>query len=183
MTHLYSLLLTFTLLLAARPAAAAETYFTREQLLASFFPGSEKVTFRRLKPTPVQQAALKATLGAAPRRAEWVIFVAMTGEKIDGYAVIDDEPGQHEPITFGVKLSPAGVVERQEIMVYRETYGAEVADPRFEAQFVGKSAKDPLRLGVEVDVVTGATISCRSMAIGVRRVIAVVDELVVRGGS
>lgn len=183
MTHLCTLFAALALLAVARPAEAAETYFTREQLLASFFPTSEKVTFRKVKPTPAQLTALTAKLGAAPRRAEWVIFVAMTAGKVDGYAVIDEEEGQHEPITFGVKLSPAGVVERQEVMVYREKYGAEVADPRFEAQFVGKAPKDELRLGVEVDVVSGATISCRSMAIGVKRVIAVVDELVVRGGG
>lgn len=183
MTHLCTALLALAVLGVATPAAAAETFFTREQLLASFFPTSERVTFRKVKPSPAQQEALRAKLGTSPRRAEWVIFVAMTGGAIDGYAVIDEEPGQHEPITFGVKLSPAGVVERQEIMVYREKYGAEVADPRFEAQFVGKGAKDALRLGVEVDVVTGATISCRAMTNGVRRVIAVVDELVVRGGS
>ncbi|AKU91085.1 FMN-binding protein [Vulgatibacter incomptus] len=159
-------------------ASASATYFTTAQILREFFPSSEKVTYRKVQLTPAQAESLRARLGYKPAKSEYVIFVAMTGEKVDGYAVIDDERGQHEPITFGVKLSPEGKVERQEVMVYREKYGEEITDPRFRAQFVGKGPKDPIRAGRDVDVISGATISSRSMAVGVRRAVALVDELV-----
>lgn len=174
-------LIALVLALAAllpRPAEAAATYFTTAQVLKEFFPKSQKVTYRKFPLTAEQSAALAKRLGYQAPRSEYVIFVALTGEHVDGYAVIDEERGQHEPITFAVKFSPAGVVERQEVMVYREKYGEEIRDPRFRAQFVGKTGKDPLRAGNDIDVVTGATISSRSMAVGVRRAIALVEELI-----
>ena len=167
-------------LAGASTAQAATTYFTTPQILREFFPKSQKVGFRRFPLTPALVAALQERLGYPPRRQEYVVFVATTGERVDGYAIIDEELGQHEEITFAVKLSPAGVVERQEVMVYREKYGQEIMDPRFRRQFVGKTAKDPVRAGVDVDVVTGATISSRSMAIGVRRALILLDELVLK---
>ncbi len=160
-------------------AAASATYFTTPQVLKAFFPKSERVTYKRLRLGEAERKRLADRLGYAPARPEYVVFVAMTGEQIDGYAIIDDERGQHEPITFAVKISPAGVVERQEVMVYREKYGEEITDPRFRAQFEGKSGKDQVRAGQDVDVISGATISSRSMAVGVRRAIAIVDELVI----
>ncbi len=160
-------------------AAASATYFTTPQVLKAFFPKSERVTYKRLRLGEAERKRLADRLGYAPARPEYVVFVAMTGERIDGYAIIDDERGQHEPITFAVKISPAGVVERQEVMVSREKYGEEISDPRFRAQFEGKSGKDQVRAGQDVDVISGATISSRSMAVGVRRAIAIVDELVI----
>ncbi|HWV37046.1 MAG TPA: FMN-binding protein [Vulgatibacter sp.] len=166
------------ILLAPAFASASATYYTTPQLLREFFPSSERVTYRKIAPSAAQERILRERLGYRPARREYVIYVAYTGERVDGYAVIDDERGQHEPITFGVKLSPAGVVERQEVMVYREKYGEEIVDPRFRAQFVGKGPGDALRAGQDVDVITGATISSRSMAIGVRRAVALLDVLV-----
>jgi Na+-translocating ferredoxin:NAD+ oxidoreductase subunit G len=162
------------------PARAAGTYFTTPQVLREFFPKSERVTYRKVKLEPADLAALQERLGYRPSKPEYIIFVATTGAQVDGYAVIDDEMGQHELITFAVKLSPAGAVERHEVMVYREAYGEEITDPRFRKQFVGKTAKDPVRAGQDVDVVTGATISSRSMAIGVRRALILVEELVLK---
>jgi len=101
--------------------------------------------------------------------------VATTAGQVDGYAFIDDEIGQHEPITFAVRLSAAGVVDRQEVLVYREAFGDEIRDPRFRKQFVGKRPSDACRLGVDIDAVSGATISSESMARGVKRALVLFD--------
>ena len=90
---------------------------------------------------------------------------------------IDEENGQHLPITFAVKLSPDGVVQRQEIVAYREARGDEVRDARFRNQFVGKSARDPLLPGDDIVAVSGATISSRAMAVGVKRALVLFEEL------
>jgi Na+-translocating ferredoxin:NAD+ oxidoreductase RnfG subunit len=103
--------------------------------------------------------------------------VATTRGKIDGYAVIDDEQGLHQPITFATRLSPRGMVERVEIMVYREPRGDEVRDVRFRQQFQGKTSQDPLRLNRDIDAVSGATVSSASLAVGVRRATILVEEL------
>jgi hypothetical protein len=171
------------LVAAARPARAdsaprAEaSYYTTRGVLAEFFPRSERVSYRSFTLDAPARARLAQRLGYGPARDRYTIFVATTQGKVDGYAIVDDEQGLHQPITFATRLSPRGTVERVEIMVYRESRGDEVRDPRFRKQFEGKTAQDSLRLGRDIDAVSGATVSSASLATGVRRAAVLVEEL------
>jgi len=163
---------------AADGAARTETsYYSTRAVLAEFFPASEHVGFRTFALDRSMRARLAQRLGYAPSRDKYTIFVATSHGKVDGYAVVDDEQGLHQPITFATRLSPRGAVERVEIMVYREPRGDEVRDPRFRKQFQGKTSQDPLRLNQDIDAVSGATVSSASLAVGVRRATILVEEL------
>jgi hypothetical protein len=161
-----------------RAASAQATYFSSRSVLADFFPKSQAVSYQRFELTAEQRDRLQRRLGYTLAKPVYTIYVARTGETVDGYALIDEEMGQHLPITFAVKISPQGVEQRLEVMVYRERFGDEVRDPRFSQQFSGKSSADPLRPGEDVVAVSGATISSRAMAMGVRRALVLVDELI-----
>ncbi len=154
-------------------AWADDVYWTTPTLLKDFFKTSERVTYVRIQ-GPEALAALRALLGYSPKKQSYVVFVAKTREHVDGYAVIDEEMGQHQPITFGVKISPAGQVERLEVMVYREGYGSEIREPRFRRQFEGMTEHDRMRFGDDVVAISGATISSKAMTAGVRRAVALV---------
>lgn len=170
-------------LCSSHNALAQASYFTPRTLLAEFFPRSQAVTFQRFDLTPEQLTRLASQLGYALRKPNYTIYIAKTGEQIDGYAIIDEEKGQHLPITFAVQFSPQGAVVRQEVMVYRERYGDEIRDARFRGQFVGKNIKSPLREGEEVIAVSGATVSSRAMVVGVRRALVLLDELMLKPAS
>ncbi len=161
-----------TVLAAPVPAGADATYWTTPTLLKDFFRASKRVGYVKLITTQ-HAAALQARLGYVPRQAEHVIFVARTGDHIDGYAIVHDEQGQHEPITFGIKLGPDGRVERTEVMVYREGHGEEIREARFRKQFVGRGPGEPLRFEHEIDAISGATISSKSATLAVERALAV----------
>lgn len=168
----------FALLAVTGARAQADTsYYSSRAVLAAFFPKSERVTYRTFTIDPATRARLVQRLGYAPARDRYTIFVALTHDKVDGYAVVDDQLGLHQPITFATQLSPRGVVERVEIMVYREPRGDEVRDPRFRKQFVGKTSQDRLRVSDDIDAVSGATVSSVSLAVGVRRAAVLVEEL------
>jgi Na+-translocating ferredoxin:NAD+ oxidoreductase RnfG subunit len=175
-----SLALVLLLWAAPRRALADETHFTSRQLLKEFFPKSKRVTYLQITPDAKQRERIRARLGYTPAKATYTFFVAMTDDKVDGYAFVDDELGQHLPITYGVKISPAGAVEIIEIMVYRESRGDEVRDPRFRKQFVGKTGHDAIRLNQDVVAISGATISSNSMAVGVKRAVVLFEECVSR---
>ena len=100
-------------------AAAQATYYTPRALLGEFFPKSQLVTYKKYDLTVEQRAHIEQKIGYALKKPSYTFYVAKTGETVDGYAIIDEEMGQHLPITYGVKLSPRGTVERQEILVYR----------------------------------------------------------------
>jgi Na+-transporting NADH:ubiquinone oxidoreductase subunit NqrC len=57
-------------------------------------------------------------------------------------------------------------------MEYRESYGYEVRDAKWRAQFTGKTARAPLRLDQDIKNISGATLSSRHVTEGVRRVLA-----------
>lgn len=161
-------------------AHAQTSYFTPRTILAEFFPRSQAVSFERFDLTAEQRQKLTEVLGYTPRKPSYTIYIAKTGDQIDGYAIIDEEKGQHLPITFAVQFDAKGAVKRQELMVYRERYGDEIRDARFRQQFVGKHVKSPLREGEEIIAISGATISSRAMVIGVRRALVLLDELVLK---
>jgi Na+-translocating ferredoxin:NAD+ oxidoreductase subunit G len=160
-------------------AGAEASYFTTRSVLASFFPDSEKVTYETVTLTAALRDHVARRLGYMPEASSYTIFIATTRGRVDGYALIDDQLGEHQPITFATKFSPRAVVERVEIVAYREPRGDEVRDARFRAQFVGKTARDPLRLNHDIDAITGATISSAAAAVAIRRGAILVDEIMV----
>ncbi len=164
----------------ALPAHAA-VFWDKPALLKSFFATSERVTFKRVVLTPGQIDAVRKRLGQTPA-PQLTVYYGMTKGRIDGMALIDNELGQHEPITFGVLISPEGVLSRLEVMVYREAYGDDVCENRFRKQFQGKTARDPVKHGQDIVAIAGATISSKSLATGAKRALVLLDELVIRPG-
>jgi electron transport complex protein RnfG len=160
------------------PARAEGVYFSTADLLRDFFRDSKAVTYKKVEIAPKDRDRLMRRLGYAPAKQTYTFYVATSGTKVDGYALIDEENGEHLPITFAVKISPEGVVLRQEIVCYRESRGDEVRATQFRQQFVGKSARDPVMANQDIVAVSGATISSRAMAVGVKRALVLFDELV-----
>jgi Na+-translocating ferredoxin:NAD+ oxidoreductase RnfG subunit len=151
--------------LAAIPVAAAQ-YWTPAKVLTSFFPEAKKITFKKVSLSDAQAQAIGQKLGASAVKKDWSIYFS---DDKRGFAILDNEKGMHEPIDFAVRFSPAGAVERIEILEYREAYGDQVRRERFRNQFRGKTASDPITVGKDIDIVSGASISSRSIAIGVKR--------------
>jgi hypothetical protein len=163
---------------ASAPARAEGVYFSTADLLRDFFRDSKAVTYKKVDIAAKDRDRLVRRLGYTPARQTYTFYVATSGSKVDGYALIDEEQGEHLPITFAVKLSPEGVVLRQEIVCYREARGDEVRAVQFRQQFVGKSSHDPVQTNQDIVAVSGATISSRAMAVGVKRALVLFDELV-----
>jgi len=184
MTVLALAVLCTALLALPSEAQADTTYFTKREVLKSFFPNSSAVSFETFTPTKRERTSLQRKLGYELAKKSYYIFVATSETasgtpKVDGYAFIDNQMGQHKPITFAVKFSPSGVVLREEVMVYRESHGGEVHSPRFSRQFQGKTAKDSLRTNKDIDSISGATISSRAITMGVKRALVVVDAAII----
>jgi hypothetical protein len=168
---------TLALMLLAPGAAQAKIYWQPADLLRDFFPQAsrfETVTVRLAG----HDAEVKARLGYLPPKRELKYFKAVQGDAVLGWAYFDDQVGEHEPITFGVKLGPDGHVLRQEILAYREPRGDEVRAESFRRQFVGKGPGDRIRVGDDIAGVAGASYSSRAMAVGVKRAVQLFDLFV-----
>jgi len=92
-----------------------------------------------------------------------------------GWFIVDEVVGKHEMITYAVALSPSGAVTGIEILDYVESYGYEVAEAQWRNQFIGKTAADPIKLNKDIQNIGGATLSCKHLTDGVKRVAVLYD--------
>ncbi|MBO9579601.1 MAG: FMN-binding protein [Sphingobium sp.] len=153
--------------LAAPTAVYATVYLTVEQAQQQMFPGEVlRPDFRLL--APEQIAAIRKGSGESPLGRELKVWRASGG----GWFIVDEVVGKHEFITFALGIDASGAVKDVEILDYREAYGGQVRDPRWRAQFAGKRAGQPLRLGGEIKNISGATLSSKHVTDGVRRLLA-----------
>lgn len=92
-----------------------------------------------------------------------------------GWFIVDEVVGKHEMITYAVGLSLSGNITGIEILEYVESYGYEVAEAQWRKQFVGKNANDPIKLNQDIQNIGGATLSCKHISDGVKRVVVLYD--------
>jgi len=148
------------------PAFCA-TYLSVEQAQQALFPGAT------LSPTSIhlsaeQRVAIEKTSGVKVRAIELKVWRVADG----GWFMIDEVIGKHEFITYAIGLTREGSVKGVEVMDYRENYGSEVRQPAWHAQFVGKKFGAKLRLDEDIKNVSGATLSCRHITEGIKRLLA-----------
>lgn len=149
------------------PAACAKTYITIEQAQALMFPGATlKPDFRTL--TDEQAKAIERVSGVNVLSKQLKVWRASTG----GWFIADKVVGKHEFITFALALDASGAVRDVEILDYRESYGDQVRLPAWRAQFVGKRHGAKLKLDADIKNISGATLSCRHVTDGVKRLLA-----------
>jgi len=100
------------------------------------------------------------------------VWKAEAGGRAIGLFVFDHVIGKHLYIDYTVALDPGGRVLRVDILQYRESYGGEVRQASWLAQFVGKTAASPLAIDQDIRNISGATLSSHHVTEGVKRVLA-----------
>ena len=154
-----------------------QVYLTEEAALKIVFPDSNQIKKEEHIFTVQEKKKIESRLGWTLSVSSIVIHHGFKGSEPQGYAVVMNEMGKFKPITFMVKVSEQGKVERIEVLTYRETVGAEVRRQRFSRQFQGKSARDPMRINRDIINLTGATLSVQAMTAGVKKALVILDEL------
>ena len=148
----------------------AVTYLTVEQAQQAIFPGAN-LTSADVKLTDAQRKAIEKISGVRVRHPDQKIWKVAGG----GWFILDEVIGKHEFITYAVGLNADGSVKQVEVMDYRETYGYEIRNEKWRAQFVGKTGRSKLKLDDDIKNVSGATLSCRHITDGVKRLLAFHD--------
>jgi Na+-translocating ferredoxin:NAD+ oxidoreductase RnfG subunit len=163
----------------ATDAALAERYLSLVEVQQVCFPQADQFDAQTIRLTPEESKAIEQKSGAKVRDRESRIWLARKGTNLLGLLVLDHVLGKHEVIEYAVAVSPEGTVQQVEILEYREHYGGEIRSAKWREQFKGKTAASKLKLNDDIYNISGATISCRNVTDGVRRVLATF-EIVVR---
>ncbi len=86
-----------------------------------------------------------------------------------GWFIVDSVIGKHENIDVAFALTADGKVKGLEVLVYRETYGHEIRNDKWRAQFHGRDHTEILKLDKQIKNISGATLSCRHITDAVNR--------------
>jgi FMN-binding domain len=169
--------LAIPVLAVAAPAGAgfAIEYLNLDQVERLAFPAASSFTPCELSPSAAQRAHIEAALGAPLPQRLPTVMAARSQERLLGYLVTDSVIGKHLAIDYALVLTPGRTVQQVEIMTYRESYGSEVHGAAWRQQFVGKGANAPLSLNDDISSIGGATLSCRHLTEGIRRLLIVCD--------
>ena len=168
--------ITVPALVTAAPAYAAQ-YLTVEQAQALLFPAGTRFSAFPLAITAEQKQAIEHASGQRVRELKPLVWRAQHVERETGWLIVDQVIGKHEFITYAVALDLDGSVHGIEVLDYRETYGYEIRNANWRRQFAGKHHGDALKLGDDIENITGATLSCRNVTNGVKRLLAMHAEL------
>jgi thiamine biosynthesis lipoprotein len=168
--------LTAAAILAASPAiAGAEVYLTEAQALGIVL-GQDAIPQKEARVLDVEtRRKLEHASGLHFPEGSYTFFISSRPNQPPKYAVVLNEIGKSEPITFMVGMIAEGKISEIVIMEFRENRGWEVKEKRFLNQFRGKSAQSSIRVDEDIINYTGATLSSKAVARGAKRALLLFD--------
>ncbi len=160
-------------LLALAPLPVlAERYLTPAEAQKLCFPEADRFEQKLIRYTSEQIATIEKMSGIKVRNPVTKFWVALQDTNVLGVVVLDFVLGKHEFIDYAAAISLNGSVRQIEILEYRESHGGQIRGKKWREQFKGKSTQNPLKLHEDIYNISGATISCRHVTEGVRRLLA-----------
>lgn len=156
--------------LFAPAVAHARIYVSVEQAQKLIFPG-KKLTNTPVLLTEAQREKMRELSSVRePFKGERV-WRTEQGE----WFIVDEVVGKHEMVKYAIGINADGTIRQIEIMEYVESYGHEVGEASWRNQFVGKTAAATLKLGQDIKNIAGATLSCRHLTDGIKRLMVMYD--------
>jgi len=151
----------------------AVDYFSVEQAQQKIFGQSASFKRQTLSFSDDDKDLIKEQAHTRQRRDELNVWQVSEKQQPIGWFVVDEVIGKHEYITYATAIDLQGNVIDIVVMSYRETHGGEVREHSWLKQFVGKSLVNPIKLGKDIDNISGATLSCRNITDGIRRLLVI----------
>lgn len=150
--------------------ARAEVFMSDEAAAHLMFPTLIMIP-KMITLSPEEISLIEKASGQEVREKLMKVFRAKSGETV----VIDRVLGKHDFITYAIGIDQAQRVKQIEILEYKETYGFEIKRAEWRKQFVGKDKTAQLKLAGDIQNISGATLSCKHVTDGVRRVLVSYD--------
>jgi Na+-translocating ferredoxin:NAD+ oxidoreductase RnfG subunit len=174
MKKTYLLLMVFWLVLTG--IAWSGAYMTRSQALDLAFPAADRVETVNLYLDQEQVGEVERLTGSMLKSPIYTFYQGWAGDQVVGYATIEAATVRTHPETVMVVLTPQGQVRFVEVLAFFEPEEY-LPSKRWLAQFVGQELSGNLRVGGEIQGITGATLSAQAITRQVRKVTALLGLL------
>jgi len=142
----------------------AKTYLSEQQAMQIIWPNIQMHPFS----TTLSKEQMKFIKKSSKTRVRSNIVRGFRSSD-NSWLIIDNVIGKHEHIDIAVGLDNKGLVKGVEILTFRESYGDEIINPKWTAQFHGLGNDEVLKLDKHIKNISGATLSCRHVTDGVNR--------------
>lgn len=152
------------------PTFAAD-YLNASEAQKLLFPSADGFVRKPIELSDDQIDKIRELSGVRQRTNKPQIWLAYEKKKLLGWFIVDEVIGKHEYITYAAALAPDNRVLGIEIMTYRETKGGEVRNADWRSKFKGKTLGDRFKLDEDIPNISGATLSCRNLLDGVKRLL------------
>jgi Na+-translocating ferredoxin:NAD+ oxidoreductase RnfG subunit len=105
------------------------------------------------------------------------LFKIFSNDKMLGYVYVGTAPSKTAIFDYMVMFDAELKVNKTKVLIYREEYGGEIGSRRWLRQFIGKSSADKLTYGDNIDAISGATISVKSMTYAMDNLLSTIGKL------
>ena len=156
--------------------ADAKVFYSQKEALALAFPEADRIERKTYVLTEGQVAAIQKRARSKLDTRLVSIYTAWQADHVLGHAHIDIHTVRTHSEGFMVVLEPDGHVKSVRVLAFYEPLEY-LPSTRWYERFSGRGRDDALRLGRDVDVVSGATLSARAATEGVRRMLAYYEFL------
>lgn len=153
--------LVLTVALLSVPAAAQSARV--QETLKALFPEAERFTAKDVFLTDEMAQKLEKLARAKVTERMITFYVATKGAQTLGYAALHTHKVRTKNETLALGFEPDGRIKRIDVAVFLEPEEY-LPPPKWLAQFSGKTADDRLVVGDDVAVLSGATLSARSIS-------------------
>jgi Na+-translocating ferredoxin:NAD+ oxidoreductase RnfG subunit len=166
-----TLAVTAVLCFASADVVSAKVFASQEEALAEAFPTASRIDRQTVLLRKKDAAKISAITHEEVKTRVVVLHTAYKDDELLGFAHIDVHNVRTKPEALMIVLTPAGSVRSVRMLAFHEPLDY-LPTARWYAQFIGKSARDGLRVGRDIHGVVGATLSAQAAVDGVRRMLA-----------
>lgn len=109
------------------------------------------------------------------------LYSVLNNSKTEGYVYLSKGLGKMDVFDYMVVFKKDLSILKIKVLVYREDYGGEIGSSRWLKQFKGKKDPVTMKFGHDIQNISGATISARSLTEDVKKLTRRMKELKQKG--
>jgi len=98
-----------------------------------------------------------------------------------GFVLVEEAMGRYHSFEFMVLVNSELEVQDVYVLQYDEDYGSEITSKRWLEQFNGFNPQSEFKYKQNIDAISGATISSKSITIGIKKALQKFKELKEKG--
>lgn len=165
----YLIFILFLALIFPGPAESGNIKNRAEELIRTQFGKEVSIQFNKFELNHDLKKAVAAGTKQKFLNDFLYVWKISIGDSLAGYALLDNVLGKSMPITFMVFFDLEGIILGTRVVKYREAIGGEISSSKWNRQFSGKDYTSGFKIGADIDGISGATISVKSMTRGIQR--------------